>query len=127
MRQVPYGKKNDVIPPLFQKEGKFELSNRNFIIPTYPNAAQVNSQIYPFVDANPDSDKGEDWTKMQNRRDMAYAVQKETQKQCLDLIYKAVKLSGGKHVVMQGGDGLNGRGKDYGLGSVEQEGIKVYA
>ena len=37
MGLFPYGKKNDVIPPLFQKEGHFELSNRNLIIPTYPN------------------------------------------------------------------------------------------
>ena len=127
MGLFPYGKQNDVIPPLFQKEGKFELSNRNFIIPTYPNAAQVNSQIYPFVDENPDTEDSKDWTKMQNRRDMAYAVQKETQKQCLDLIYKAVQMSGCKNVVFSGGYGLNCVANYYYLESLQKDGIKLYA
>ena len=127
MGLFPYGKQNDVIPPLFQKEGKFELSNRNFIIPTYPNAAQVNSQIYPFVDQNPDSEDSKDWTRMQNRRDMAYAVQKETQKQCLDLIYKAVQMSGCKNVVFSGGYGLNCVANYYYLESLQKDGIKLYA
>ena len=44
---------------------------------------------------------------MQSRRDLSYAVQKESQKQCLDLIYKAVEMSGCKNVVFSGGYGLN--------------------
>ena len=74
MGLFPYGKKNDVIPPLFQKEGHFELSNRNLIIPTYPNASVVNSQHYPFLDETPSSDKTDDWTKLQSRRDLSYCL-----------------------------------------------------
>ena len=64
---------------------------------------------------------------MQNRRDMAYAVQKETQKQCLDLIYKAVQMSGCKNVVFSGGYGLNCVANYYYLESLQKDGIKLYA
>ena len=127
MGLFPYGKKNDVIPPLFQKEGKFELSNRNLIIPTYPNASVINSQHYPFLDEQPSSDKTDDWTKLQSRRDLSYAVQKESQKQCLDLIYKAVEMSGCKNVVFSGGYGLNCVANYYYLESLQKDGIKFYA
>ena len=127
MGLFPYGKQNDAIPPLFQKEGYFSLSNRNFIIPTYPNASVINSQHYPFVDENPKSDSKDEWTTMQNRRDLAYAVQTQSQKECLDLIYKAVKMSGCKNVVFSGGYGLNCVANYYYLESLQKDGINFYA
>lgn len=127
MGLFPYGKQNDVIAPLFQKEGYFSLSNRNLIVPTYPNASLVNSQIYPFIDENPTTDNKDEWTRMQNRRDMAYAVQKQTQKECLDLIYKAVQMSDCKNVVFSGGYGLNCVANYYYLESLQKDGINFYA
>jgi len=127
MGLFPYGKENKTIPPLFQKEGKFSLSNRNLIIPTYPNASVVNSQHYPFLDENPPSEHKDDWTRMQNRRDLAYAVQKQSQKECLDLIYKAVQMSGCKNVVFSGGYGLNCVANYYYLESLKKDGINFYA
>ena len=127
MGLFPYGKENDIIPPLFKKEGHYSLSNRNLIVPTYPNASLVNSGLYPFIDENPESEDKDDWTKMQNRRDLAYAVQKESQKECLDLIYKAVQMSGCKNVVFSGGYGLNCVANYYYLESLKKDGINFYA
>ena len=64
---------------------------------------------------------------MQSRRDLSYAVQKESQKQCLDLIYKAVEMSGCKNVVFSGGYGLNCVANYYYLESLQKDGIKFYA
>ena len=87
----------------------------------------VNSGLYPFIDQNPESEDKDDWTKMQNRRDLAYAVQKESQKECLDLIYKAVQMSGCKNVVFSGGYGLNCVANYYYLESLKKDGINFYA
>lgn len=106
MGLFPYGKKNPNIPPLFESNSKAELSNRNLILPTYPNAALVNSQMFEFLE-DPTDKEIDDVTKLQNRRDMAYHCQLETQTQVLKLIYRAVQMTGKKKVVLSGGYGLN--------------------
>ena len=103
MGLFPYGKKNEHIPALFDETTPHITSNRNAIVPTYPNGALVNDQVYSelsFVE-------GSDVTKLKNRRDLAYAVQTETQEQVVKLIRKAVKDTGHKNVVISGGYGLN--------------------
>ena len=107
MGLFPYGRPNNNIPQLFtnlNNTSNFTLSDRNFITPTYPNGAFVNSEVVKEL-----SDNGNqtDVTLLQNRRDLAYAVQTQTQEQVLNLIISAVELSGKKNVVLSGGYGLN--------------------
>jgi carbamoyltransferase len=119
MGLFPYGEPNDEVPTLFKKSGTVD---RNVIIPTYPNAGHVNVQEYPFLN-NHDSD---DLTKLKNRRDLAYAVQTETQEAVLKLIYKAVEVSGKKNVVLSGGYGLNCVANYWYLDKLKDDGINLF-
>ena len=103
MGLFPYGKPNENIPKLFETDGRFPLSNRNLIVPTYPNAAEVNFELFDeLVNSN-----NSDLTALQNRRDLAYACQKETQQQIANYIRKYVESTGIKNVVLSGGYALN--------------------
>ena len=65
---------------------------------------------------------------MQNRRDLVLMLYKKNpQKECLDLIYKAVQMSGCKNVVFSGGYGLNCVANYYYLESLKKDGINFYA
>lgn len=122
MGLFPYGKPNDKFPKLFTTNAKVPQADRNLIIPTYPNGAKVNSEMYDeLADSNTS-----DLTKLQNRRDLAYACQTETQEQVLNFILKAVKLTGNKNVVLSGGYGLNCVANYYYLETLNQHGIKLY-
>ena len=93
MGLFPYGKPNENIPDLFTKNSRFPLSDANVIKSRYPNGAMVNYQMYEeLLEFEPATDL----TKFQNRRDLAYACQKQTQSQALDLILTASKLTGKK-------------------------------
>jgi len=124
MGLFPYGKPNDSFPKLFGQT-KENLSNRNFVIPSYPNGAYINHQAYEFTENKPDMDFS-DLTKLENRRDLAYAVQTESQEQVLKLIRKAVEMSGNKNVVVSGGYGLNCVANYYYLEQLKDEGINIY-
>ena len=122
MGLFPYGKPNDSIPKLFTTDGTFSVSNRNLIIPNYPNGAWVNEGNYEYL-----SDRSsQDLTKLQNRRDMAYACQTQTQEQVVKLIRKAVKDTGRTNVVLSGGFGLNCVANYYYLDALKDEGINLY-
>ena len=122
MGLFPYGKPNANIPKLFDESGIVPLSNRNVIIPTYPNGAQVNEGMFEeLVDRS-----GSDLTKMQNRRDLAYACQTQTQEQVLKLIKKASELTGHKKVVISGGYGLNCVANYWYLEQLKDTGIEIY-
>ena len=122
MGLFPYGKPNNNFPKLFTANAKIPQSDRNLIIPTYPNGAKVNSEMYEeLADSN-----SSDLTKLQNRRDLAYACQTETQEQVLKFILKAVELTGNKNVVLSGGYGLNCVANYYYLETLNQHGIKLY-
>jgi carbamoyltransferase len=122
MGLFPYGKANANIPKLFDESGIVPLSNRNVIIPTYPNGAQVNEGMFDeLVDRS-----GSDLTKMQNRRDLAYACQTQTQEQVLKLIKKASELTGHKKVVISGGYGLNCVANYWYLEQLKGTGIEIY-
>lgn len=125
MGLFPYGKPNDKIPKLFEDNSKLPLSNRNLIVPTYPNAGYVNLQIFDYLCDNIDTIY-DDVTILQNRRDMAYACQMETQEQVLKLIRKAVAMSNNKKVVLSGGYGLNCVANYYYLEHLRKEGIEFY-
>lgn len=122
MGLFPYGNKNNSIPPLFVQTDLGDISNRNVIVPTYPNGAIVNSQLYSFLGEHSESDI----TLLQNRRDLAWACQIETQEQVLKLIRKAVEITKNKNVVLSGGYGLNCVANYYYLNELKNENINLY-
>jgi carbamoyltransferase len=125
MGLFPYGKPNDKIPKLFETEGKLPLSNRNLIVPTYPSAALVNAFIFDYLE-DEIGKSYDDVSLLQNRRDLAYACQTQTQEQVLKLIRKAVAMSNNKRVVLSGGYGLNCVANYYYLEHLKEEGIELY-
>ncbi len=124
MGLFPYGKPNSNIPKLFNDFGKLPLSNRNVIVPTYPNSAIVNHENYEELNNQFSTD---DVTQLQNRRDLAYACQKETQEQVLNLILSAVEITGKKKVVLSGGYGLNCVANYHYLTKLNEQGIELYS
>ena len=122
MGLFPYGKPNENIPKLFHTYGDHSLACRNATIPTYPNGAVYNAMLYPETA----SIKNEDLTRNTNRRDLAYALQTETQDEMVKLIRKSVEMSGKKNVVISGGYGLNCVANYYYLEALKDEGINIY-
>lgn len=122
MGLFPYGKANSNIPKLFTTDTRFPQSDRNVVVPTYPNGAVVNSVMYNELADSSSSDL----TKLQNRRDLAYACQTETQEQVLNLILKSVELTGNKNVVLSGGYGLNCVANYHYLTELNKHGINFY-
>jgi len=127
MGLFPYGKPNDNIPPIFCEEGDgdYKHVNPNLFIPYYPNSGVVNEGLHSELIAPPDIER-EDLSRLTSRRDMAYAVQTETQKQMLHLIRMAVKSTGNNNVVISGGYGLNCVANYYYKQQLEDEGINLY-
>lgn len=122
MGLFPYGKENNDIPPLFMEDGIRPTSNRNVIIPRYPNGAIVNGLQYKALEEIPKDDP----TLLQSRRDMAYAVQTQTQEQALKLIIEASERTGLKDVVLSGGYGLNCVANYHYLTKLNELGINLY-
>jgi carbamoyltransferase len=121
MGLFPYGKPNDAIPPLFDDTTMFPLANRNIVIPTYPNGAKINQGLYPFLNTS-----SLDVTLEENRRDLAYACQTQTQAQVVRMIRMAVEKTGHKQVVISGGYGLNCVANYHYLDALKDEGIEIY-
>ena len=129
MGLAPYGKPNSKIPPIYTdgNGGKWVTSDRNVIIPTYPNAALVNESKYEFLDTDETLYNSKvDLTTLENRRDLAYAVQAGSQEQVLNLIFKAVEMSGNKNVVLSGGYALNCVANYWYLDKLNEAGINLY-
>jgi len=127
MGLFPYGKENSSIPKLFDDQSLYPLSNRNLIVPNYPNGAIVNSGIYEFLnEINQMENQDKDLSKLDSRRDMAYACQVETQEQVVKLIKQAVEETGKKKVVISGGYGLNCVANYHYLDVLKDEGIEIY-
>ena len=129
MGLFPYGKPNDNIPEVYTDYNgmsPWKTANRDLIVPTYPNGAVVNQGRFTELMTPSDHKKEGDLTKLQSRRDMAYAIQTESQQMVLDLIRKAVNMSGEKNVVLSGGYGLNCVANYWYLDQLKDEGIDVY-
>ena len=127
MGLFPYGKPNDKIPQIYSDgdgRSSWKTSNRDVIIPTYPNGALVNQNRFTELQTPEDFDG--DLTTLENRRDMAYAIQTESQQMVLDLIRKAVKMSGQKNVVLSGGYALNCVANYWYLEQLKEEGINLF-
>ena len=123
MGLFPYGEPDDSFPSIMDtNDNVVPTTNRNLILPRYPNGAVVNANFYESLqDSN-----SHDVTLLQNRRNAAYAVQTETQKAVADLIRHAVKIGGSKNVVISGGYGLNCVANYYYLEELKDEGINIY-
>jgi len=105
MGLAPYGSKNKEIPPLFING----MGNKNLFIPGYPAGAYVDYMSYPYLNRK---ESPSNWHKnpkkvTQAAKDLAWAVQNETQTLVGDLIEEAVKKTGKKNIVIAGGYGLN--------------------
>jgi carbamoyltransferase len=122
MGLFPYGALNSKIPNLFENNSVIPLSNRNLIVPNYPNGAVVNSLLFDeLIESDAD-----DVTTLQNRRDLAYACQTQTQEQVVRLIKKAAELTGHDKVVISGGYGLNCVANYHYLEQLKDTGIEIY-
>ena len=127
MGLFPYGNPNDKIPKIYSDHdgmSEWKTSNRDVIIPTYPNGALVNQNR--FVELQTPEGYDGDLTTLENRRDMAYAIQTESQQMVLDLIRKAVEMSGQKNVVLSGGYALNCVANYWYLEQLKDEGINLF-
>ncbi len=107
MGLAPYGKKDPKIPKLFyQDTGR---GDRNVFMPQYPMGAWIDTERYDYLHVKIDP---RNWHKdpslLSNaQKNLAWAVQTETQEYVGDLIEKAVDMTGEKNIVISGGYGLN--------------------
>jgi len=122
MGLFPYGEPTDKIPPLFDTTGTYVSSNRNLIVPRYPNGAVINANLYEYLSDNNDADL----STLSNRRDLAHACQTQTQEQVLQLILRAVEISGNNNVVLSGGYGLNCVANYFYLDALKDKGVNLY-
>ena len=123
----PYGKDPGYLPPFFVDDGMIDVqvANRMVFTPFYPNGTLYNLQMIPEVSFM-ETKEDEHLYDLQNRKDAAYMIQQETQKQVLNLIRKAVKMTGNKNVIVVGGYGLNCVANYYYLDELKDEGINLY-
>ena len=129
MGLFPYGSENADLKNLFDPRAPAPgVFDRNMFIPNVPNGAFVNEGFYDFLQSSQ-----EDWetvqgdaTKLNSRRDMAYAIQTQTQDEMVKLIRKAVEMSGQNNVVISGGYGLNCVANYHYLEALKEEGINIY-
>ena len=128
MGLFPYGEPCDKFPDIYSDGGggKWKTADRNLITPTYPNGAAVNEGRWEYLNDPDPVEATHDVTRLENRRNMAYAIQTESQQMVLDLIRKAVKMSGNKNVVLSGGYGLNCVANYWYLGQLKDEDINLY-
>jgi len=125
----PYGKPNDRIPPIISSDmdldADYRPTNKNLFIPYYPNAAVIDQTICKELLTPPEIDDA-DFTRLQNRRDMAYAIQQYSQEQMLKLIRTAAESTDCPNVVVSGGYGLNCVANYYFKQQLKDEGINLY-
>ena len=105
MGLAPYGKKNDLLPSLFYN-GR---GNKNVFVPNYPAGAHIDYSRYSLLELKEDPRA---WHKDPSKvtdaaKDLAWAVQNDTQDLVGDLIEKAVDKTGHTNIVIAGGYGLN--------------------
>ena len=100
-----YGKSDNDIP-LFFISGK---GNKNLLLPSYPAGAFIDENRFPYLkhfnqssEWHKDSDLVSDIDK-----NIAYAVQRDTEEQVIELIRKAIDITGDNNIVISGGFGLN--------------------
>lgn len=105
MGLAPYGQDDDNIPDIFING----VGNKNLLIPNYPAGANIDENYNPYLKRSYDPKEWHtDFTKCPDiAKNLAYKVQKETEEQIINLIQKAIDLTGENNVVLAGGYGLN--------------------
>ena len=122
MGLFPYGKANDDCPKIFREDTLWPIPDRQLIVPTYPNGAHVNYNFFDYLQTH----NNEDVSKLDNRRDLAYAIQTETQSQVSKLIKRAAEITGKNKVVISGGYGLNCVANYFYLDDLKDTDIEIY-
>jgi carbamoyltransferase len=97
----PYGKENLDLPELFRNN----WANREVFVPNYPNGSRINYERFPVLFEDSKNHKKGEYTQIQ--KDMAYAIQKETETRMIELIRKAHEETDETNIVVCGGYGLN--------------------
>ena len=107
MGLAPYGKKDKNIPDLFY--GDTGRGDKNVFNPSYPAGAYIEENRFPYLKRHNDPREWHtDPSKVTNAaKNLAWKVQKETEKFVGDLIEKAVDITGESNIVISGGYGLN--------------------
>ena len=129
MGLFPYGKPNDKIPNLFRSDTVEPVSDRNVVIPTYPGSAWVNTNAFSELQKRNEElikDPKIDLTTIDACRDLAYALQTQSQEQVLNLILRASEMTGHKNIVLSGGYGLNCVANYYYLDKLKEHGINLF-
>jgi carbamoyltransferase len=107
MGLAPYGKKDPKIPQLLREGGR---GDKNVFVPNYPAGAWIDTKRYGYLDY--DGEDNTEWHYNKNKvksvqKNIAWAVQEETQQYVGDLIERAVDMTGENNIVISGGYGLN--------------------
>lgn len=105
MGLAPYGQHDDNIPPFFVN-GK---GNKNLLINSYPAGAYIDENRFNYLRrfSHP-SEWHRDFSLVREvDKNIAYHIQKETEEQMINLIQKAIDVTGESNVVISGGYGLN--------------------
>lgn len=108
MGLAPYGQYDDNIPQFFIKD----RGNKNLVIPQYPMGALIDVQRYDYLNKGYNAPGYRDWHNnfdacSEVEKNLAWAVQNETEEQVIKLIQKAIDITGETNVVLSGGYGLN--------------------
>lgn len=120
-----FGEYNSNVPNIFNSEGIWSSVNKDLITPQYPFKVNINDTKFEYL-IPPLNTNGVDLSLEQNRRDLSYAVQAETQREVLKLIIKSVELSGKNNVVLSGGYALNCVSNYSYLNELEKLNINLY-
>lgn len=108
MGLAPYGKEDNDIPRFFIN-GR---GNKNLLLPRYPMGAFIDDNRYEYLTL-PDKTLGlrpwhEDFSLCRDiEKNLAFAVQQETEQEVIALIQKAIDMTGETNVVLSGGYALN--------------------
>ena len=125
-----YGNPNADIPKLYTNggpTGKWVTGDKNVIIPNYPSGGIVNEAKFESLKTPEHAlEAGEDLTLLQNRRDLSYTLQKESQEAVLNLILQAVERTGNNNVILSGGYALNCVANYYYLDTLKEKDINLY-
>lgn len=105
MGLAPYGTEDPNIPPFFVNS----KGNKNLLIPGYPAGAQIDENRFSYLRKfNDPSIWHTDFSLAREvDKNIAYHVQKDTEEQMINLIQKAIDITGETNVVISGGYGLN--------------------
>ena len=107
MGLAPYGEEDENIPRLLAKhDGR---GSKDVFIPHYPAGAIIDQERNPYLKLTADPREWHDNpSKLSDaQKNLAYAIQKESQEYIGDLIEKAVDSTGETNIVIAGGYGLN--------------------